>query len=369
MLSAAPRSRRWRGCSARRRWPVATACAPCPTLDAAYDPMSYHCGSIWPHDTAIALLGLAAMPGDPDARTAAASLIDGLLIAGEAFDYRLPELYAGDDRADRPAAVAASGGVPPAGLVGRRRGRGAAGDARLAAVPCRGPAARAPDGPRSAARRSAAGPGRRDVGAPRAGSRRCRLSGSGSRWRPADASGAGLRGSAARRASRSAACSGGSRWASARSRSWRRNASSSSGLVAIWRPGRSYSGNSRPTRVAGAPVTRLPWVTRDQPRDRADVRDQQHQQQPGPFRQVPDSPVVRHDHVDDAEHPQHEHDQPAVDKEHLQPPVRPATGLSNADAHYRRYDRLSWAQRVKTWTIRRTRYATGPTDVPSGLLI
>jgi glycogen debranching enzyme len=72
------------------------------TLDAAYDPMSYHCGAIWPHDTAIALLGLAAMPGDPDARTAAASLIDGLLIAGEAFDYRLPELYAGDDRADRP---------------------------------------------------------------------------------------------------------------------------------------------------------------------------------------------------------------------------------------------------------------------------
>ena len=40
------------------------------TLDAAYDPLSYHCGSIWPHDTAIALLGLASMAPDRDARAA-----------------------------------------------------------------------------------------------------------------------------------------------------------------------------------------------------------------------------------------------------------------------------------------------------------
>jgi glycogen debranching enzyme len=31
---------------------------------------------------------------------AAARLADGLLSAGEAFDYRLPELYGGDDRTD-----------------------------------------------------------------------------------------------------------------------------------------------------------------------------------------------------------------------------------------------------------------------------
>ncbi len=68
------------------------------SLDAAFDPLSYHCGSIWPHDTAIALLGLSSMRGDADARTTAALLIDGLLTAAEGFDYRLPELYAGDDR-------------------------------------------------------------------------------------------------------------------------------------------------------------------------------------------------------------------------------------------------------------------------------
>jgi glycogen debranching enzyme len=55
---------------------------------AGYNPLSYHCGSVWPHDTAIGLRGLGrAAP--------AASLIEGLLSAGAAFDYRLPELYSG----------------------------------------------------------------------------------------------------------------------------------------------------------------------------------------------------------------------------------------------------------------------------------
>ena len=72
------------------------------TVDAAFDPMSYHCGSIWPHDTAIALLGLSSMGDEPNARAAVASFASGLLTAAEAFDYRLPELYCGDDRAETP---------------------------------------------------------------------------------------------------------------------------------------------------------------------------------------------------------------------------------------------------------------------------
>jgi glycogen debranching enzyme len=52
-----------------------------------YNPLSYHCGSVWPHDTAIVLGSL------PDAQ--AASLVSGLLAAAAAFDYRLPELYGG----------------------------------------------------------------------------------------------------------------------------------------------------------------------------------------------------------------------------------------------------------------------------------
>ena len=65
------------------------------TDDAGFSPLSYHCGSIWPHDTAIVLPG---WPG-PASPTPRCDLTDGLLGAAEAFDYRLPELYGGDDRA------------------------------------------------------------------------------------------------------------------------------------------------------------------------------------------------------------------------------------------------------------------------------
>ncbi|MEU8025065.1 glycogen debranching N-terminal domain-containing protein [Micromonospora haikouensis] len=64
------------------------------TGDAGFSPLSYHCGSIWTHDTAIVLAGLARA----GYRTAALGLADGLLAAAEAFDHRLPELYGGDDR-------------------------------------------------------------------------------------------------------------------------------------------------------------------------------------------------------------------------------------------------------------------------------
>jgi glycogen debranching enzyme-like protein/mannosylglycerate hydrolase MGH1-like protein len=63
--------------------------------DRGFAPLSYHCGSVWAHDTAIVVAGLAR----GGFTAAAASLIDGLLTAGEAFGFRLPELYAGDARA------------------------------------------------------------------------------------------------------------------------------------------------------------------------------------------------------------------------------------------------------------------------------
>ena len=66
-----------------------------------YNSLSYHCGSIWPHDTAIVLTRLARSGYD----AAAATLAEGLLSGAEAFGYQLPELYGGDDRAvwHRPA--------------------------------------------------------------------------------------------------------------------------------------------------------------------------------------------------------------------------------------------------------------------------
>jgi glycogen debranching enzyme len=62
--------------------------------DAGFAPLSYHCGSVWTHDTAIVAAGLARSGFGAEATT----LIDGLLTAAETFDYRLPELHAGDAR-------------------------------------------------------------------------------------------------------------------------------------------------------------------------------------------------------------------------------------------------------------------------------
>lgn len=60
-----------------------------------FNPLGYHAGAVWPHDTAIAVQGLVA-EGHP---RVAASLAAGLLRAAPAFDHRLPELYAGTDAA------------------------------------------------------------------------------------------------------------------------------------------------------------------------------------------------------------------------------------------------------------------------------
>jgi glycogen debranching enzyme len=62
------------------------------TKDGGYSPLSYHCGSVWTHDTAIVLSGLARDGHGAEA----AALAEGLLAAAEAFDYRMPELYSGD---------------------------------------------------------------------------------------------------------------------------------------------------------------------------------------------------------------------------------------------------------------------------------
>ncbi len=59
-----------------------------------YNPISYHCGSVWPHDTAIVAAGLARYGFD----AAAQKLIFGLMDAAQAQGGRLPELFSGLDR-------------------------------------------------------------------------------------------------------------------------------------------------------------------------------------------------------------------------------------------------------------------------------
>lgn len=68
----------------------------------AYDPLSYHNGSVWPHDTAICIAG-AARYGCWDAVDL---LVDGALEAASRFDGRPPELFAGVSRDDVPMPVA-----------------------------------------------------------------------------------------------------------------------------------------------------------------------------------------------------------------------------------------------------------------------
>jgi len=69
--------------------------------DAGFSPLSYHGGSVWAHDTAIAVAGLVRGGFDAEA----AVLVDGLLAAAESFAYRVPELHSGDARTDVPAPV------------------------------------------------------------------------------------------------------------------------------------------------------------------------------------------------------------------------------------------------------------------------
>lgn len=62
------------------------------TSSAGYWPLKYHAGSVWAHDTAIAIRGLARSGH----RDTAAQLAEGLLKAAESFGYRMPELHSGD---------------------------------------------------------------------------------------------------------------------------------------------------------------------------------------------------------------------------------------------------------------------------------
>ncbi len=76
------------------------------TDSAGYWPMSYHGGSVWTHDTAIAIQGLAR----EGHHEVAASLAEGLLKVAESNGFRMPELHAGlgADETARPLPYPAS---------------------------------------------------------------------------------------------------------------------------------------------------------------------------------------------------------------------------------------------------------------------
>jgi glycogen debranching enzyme len=67
----------------------------------AYDPVSYHNGSVWPHDNALIVEGLVRYGFVEEAQRVAEALLE----AAEHFGGRLPELFCGFDRAEYPEPV------------------------------------------------------------------------------------------------------------------------------------------------------------------------------------------------------------------------------------------------------------------------
>jgi glycogen debranching enzyme len=68
----------------------------------AYNPLSYHNGSVWPHDTALLVAGFRRY----GCLSETATVADGLIAATDWFDgHRLPELFCGYDRATTPFPV------------------------------------------------------------------------------------------------------------------------------------------------------------------------------------------------------------------------------------------------------------------------
>lgn len=60
--------------------------------ERAYDPYSYHRGSVWPHDTSLVVAGMAQCGFLKEAATVASGLVDA---AHDFPDQRLPELFSG----------------------------------------------------------------------------------------------------------------------------------------------------------------------------------------------------------------------------------------------------------------------------------
>jgi glycogen debranching enzyme len=71
------------------------------TTMGAYNPASYHNGSVWPHDTAISIAGLVRYGFTAHAQRVAVGLVE----AASYFSGRLPELFCGFDKTALPGPV------------------------------------------------------------------------------------------------------------------------------------------------------------------------------------------------------------------------------------------------------------------------
>ncbi len=67
--------------------------------EVRYNPVSYHNGSVWPHDTALAAIGMMKYGFIEEAKKIREATFD---LAASQGDYRLPELIAGYERSSSP---------------------------------------------------------------------------------------------------------------------------------------------------------------------------------------------------------------------------------------------------------------------------
>jgi glycogen debranching enzyme len=72
------------------------------TDDRAYSPLSYHNGTVWPHDNSLIACGLARYARWPEAQR----IVRRMLEASEFFDHELPEVFAGLPRRRTPFPIA-----------------------------------------------------------------------------------------------------------------------------------------------------------------------------------------------------------------------------------------------------------------------
>jgi glycogen debranching enzyme len=72
------------------------------SADAGYSPLTYHNGTVWPHDNSLIAWGLARYGRWPEAQR----IVRRMLEASAHFDYQLPEVFAGFPRAETPFPIA-----------------------------------------------------------------------------------------------------------------------------------------------------------------------------------------------------------------------------------------------------------------------
>ena len=79
------------------------------TSDRGFNPLAYHCGTVWPHDTAIVAEGMRRY----GFREEASALCQALLDAAERFTNQLPEVFAGFRRDETAVPVEYPGALKP----------------------------------------------------------------------------------------------------------------------------------------------------------------------------------------------------------------------------------------------------------------